>query len=294
MRPIDQAPVRGNLVPDAHVATILFQHGVATMYSNDHDFTKFPSIELRDPFVFPRACSVETSRASQLSCNHDPNLGHRRLLTARHRPPRQDQTGAADRDRGACGHRHSRGLRLHADAGALLPLGPRCRLSCLCADPVRHARRRQHRDRQADPHPVAVRVARVHDAEIEQIQSRDGMVARAGAPGPSGVRQQRRRRHRHVRDRRLCAVDGAGRERARLGAGATRAAGHDARGARYLACRPRAGEGAHRQMDSSCAAIALQAIRCAGRRGSRPCATRSALPSPAPNCPTALATLPAS
>jgi toxin-antitoxin system PIN domain toxin len=43
-------PVRGNLVPDAHVAAILFQHGVRTLYSNDRDFRKFPSIDVRDPF----------------------------------------------------------------------------------------------------------------------------------------------------------------------------------------------------------------------------------------------------
>ena len=43
--------VRGNLVPDAHVAAILFQHGVRTLYSNDRDFRKFSSIELRDPFA---------------------------------------------------------------------------------------------------------------------------------------------------------------------------------------------------------------------------------------------------
>jgi len=42
---------RGNLVPDAHLATILFQHGVRTLYSHDRDFRKFPSLELRDPFV---------------------------------------------------------------------------------------------------------------------------------------------------------------------------------------------------------------------------------------------------
>ena len=46
-----ELPVRGNLVPDAHVATILFQHGVRTLYSNDRDFRKFSSIDLRDPFV---------------------------------------------------------------------------------------------------------------------------------------------------------------------------------------------------------------------------------------------------
>jgi uncharacterized protein len=43
-------PVRGNLVPDAHVATILFQHGVRTIYTNDRDFLKFESLEVRDPF----------------------------------------------------------------------------------------------------------------------------------------------------------------------------------------------------------------------------------------------------
>ena len=42
--------VRGNLVPDAHLAAILFQHGVRTLYTNDRDFRKFESIDLRDPF----------------------------------------------------------------------------------------------------------------------------------------------------------------------------------------------------------------------------------------------------
>ena len=43
--------VRGNLVPDAHVAAILFQHGVRTFYSSDRDFKKFHSLELQDPFA---------------------------------------------------------------------------------------------------------------------------------------------------------------------------------------------------------------------------------------------------
>ncbi len=42
--------VRGNLVPDAHLASILFQHGVRTLYSNDRDFRKFASLDLRNPF----------------------------------------------------------------------------------------------------------------------------------------------------------------------------------------------------------------------------------------------------
>jgi len=43
-------PVRGNLVPDVHIAAILYQHGVRTLYSNDRDFRKFQSLEVRDPF----------------------------------------------------------------------------------------------------------------------------------------------------------------------------------------------------------------------------------------------------
>jgi hypothetical protein len=42
---------RGNLVPDAHVATILRQHGVKTLYTNDADFRRFPFLEVRDPFA---------------------------------------------------------------------------------------------------------------------------------------------------------------------------------------------------------------------------------------------------
>jgi toxin-antitoxin system PIN domain toxin len=43
-------PVRGNLVPDAHLAAILLQHGVRTLYTNDRDFLKFESLDVRDPF----------------------------------------------------------------------------------------------------------------------------------------------------------------------------------------------------------------------------------------------------
>jgi hypothetical protein len=38
-------------VPDAHLAAILFQHGVRVLYSNDRDFRKFGSLEVRDPFA---------------------------------------------------------------------------------------------------------------------------------------------------------------------------------------------------------------------------------------------------
>jgi toxin-antitoxin system PIN domain toxin len=44
-------PVRGNLVPDAHVASLLQQHGVRTLYTRDADFRKFPFLDVRDPFA---------------------------------------------------------------------------------------------------------------------------------------------------------------------------------------------------------------------------------------------------
>lgn len=44
-------PVRGNLVPDAHLAALLRQHGVGTLYTNDADFKKFDFLGVRDPFA---------------------------------------------------------------------------------------------------------------------------------------------------------------------------------------------------------------------------------------------------
>ena len=41
--------VRGNLVPDAHIAAILLQHGVRTLYTNDADFRRFDFLEVRNP-----------------------------------------------------------------------------------------------------------------------------------------------------------------------------------------------------------------------------------------------------
>ena len=44
-------PVRGNLVPDAHLASILHQHGVQKIYTGDRDFVKFDFLDVRDPFI---------------------------------------------------------------------------------------------------------------------------------------------------------------------------------------------------------------------------------------------------
>jgi len=45
------SPARGNLVPDAHLAAILRQHGVRTLYTSDRDFRRFDFLELRDPLA---------------------------------------------------------------------------------------------------------------------------------------------------------------------------------------------------------------------------------------------------
>jgi toxin-antitoxin system PIN domain toxin len=41
--------IRGNLVPDAHIAAILRQHGVHRIYTADSDFKKFDFLEVRNP-----------------------------------------------------------------------------------------------------------------------------------------------------------------------------------------------------------------------------------------------------
>jgi toxin-antitoxin system PIN domain toxin len=43
-------PVRGHLVPDAHLAALLRQHGVNTLYTDNKDFLKFEFLRVRDPF----------------------------------------------------------------------------------------------------------------------------------------------------------------------------------------------------------------------------------------------------
>jgi len=44
-------PARGNDVPDAHLATILRQHGVRLLYTTDRDFDRFPFLITRNPLL---------------------------------------------------------------------------------------------------------------------------------------------------------------------------------------------------------------------------------------------------
>lgn len=41
--------VRGNDVPDAHLAAMLRQHDVPTLYTNDRDFRKYPFLKVVNP-----------------------------------------------------------------------------------------------------------------------------------------------------------------------------------------------------------------------------------------------------
>lgn len=42
---------RGNHVPDAHMAALMRQHGVAVIYTRDKDFRRYDGIDARDPFA---------------------------------------------------------------------------------------------------------------------------------------------------------------------------------------------------------------------------------------------------
>ncbi len=46
-----EVPVRGNLVPDAHLVGVLRQHGVKTIYTRDRDFRKFSGLHVTDPLA---------------------------------------------------------------------------------------------------------------------------------------------------------------------------------------------------------------------------------------------------
>ncbi|MFZ4394209.1 MAG: TA system VapC family ribonuclease toxin [Kiritimatiellia bacterium] len=45
----DKTPTRGNLVPDAHLAAMLRQHGIRRLATHDRDFRKFDGLDVFDP-----------------------------------------------------------------------------------------------------------------------------------------------------------------------------------------------------------------------------------------------------
>jgi len=43
-------PPKGNFVADAHIAALMQENGVRTIWTHDRDFRMFPNIEVIDPF----------------------------------------------------------------------------------------------------------------------------------------------------------------------------------------------------------------------------------------------------
>ena len=50
-RATQELSIRGNLVPDGHVAALLLQHGVRQFYTNDVDFRRLAFLDVRNPFT---------------------------------------------------------------------------------------------------------------------------------------------------------------------------------------------------------------------------------------------------
>jgi len=46
-----EQPIRGNLVPDAHLAALLKVNGVKTLYTHDRDFRRFDFLRIKDPLA---------------------------------------------------------------------------------------------------------------------------------------------------------------------------------------------------------------------------------------------------
>lgn len=46
----EDARPSGNLVPDAHLAALMLEHGVRTIVTRDRDFRRFRHVSIEDPF----------------------------------------------------------------------------------------------------------------------------------------------------------------------------------------------------------------------------------------------------
>ncbi len=46
-----ETSVRGNVVPDAHLAAFLRLHGVRRLYTHDRDYLRFDFLDVQDPLA---------------------------------------------------------------------------------------------------------------------------------------------------------------------------------------------------------------------------------------------------
>ena len=49
-RVVRDSEATGNLIHDAHIATLCLEHGVAELLTGDRDFSRFAGLSIRDPF----------------------------------------------------------------------------------------------------------------------------------------------------------------------------------------------------------------------------------------------------
>jgi len=50
-RVIREGQASGSLAHDAHIAALVMEHGVRELWTIDRDFTRFPGLRIRNPFV---------------------------------------------------------------------------------------------------------------------------------------------------------------------------------------------------------------------------------------------------
>lgn len=50
-RAIREGRANGNLAHDAHIAALVMEHGVSELLTVDGDFSRFPGVRTRNPFV---------------------------------------------------------------------------------------------------------------------------------------------------------------------------------------------------------------------------------------------------
>ena len=50
-RVLDESGVTGNLIHDAHIAALCFEHGVTELITGDGDFARFPNLTVSNPFA---------------------------------------------------------------------------------------------------------------------------------------------------------------------------------------------------------------------------------------------------
>ena len=48
---VEKVRPTGNLVPDAHLAALMLEHGVGTIVTRDRDFRRFRGLAIEDPFA---------------------------------------------------------------------------------------------------------------------------------------------------------------------------------------------------------------------------------------------------